>query len=46
MPDYENLFMIEEYRGKPKGIRFTNEFIDWVEKWIKKIKPPEEQSLF
>jgi hypothetical protein len=46
MPDYENLFMIEEYRGKPKGIRFTNEFIDWVEKLIKKIKPPEEQSLF
>jgi hypothetical protein len=46
MPDYKNLFMIEEYRGKPKGIRFTNEFIDWVEKWIKKIKPPEDHSLF
>ena len=25
---------------------FTNEFINWVEEWIKKIKPPEEQSLF
>ena len=46
MPDYENLFMIEKYRGKTKGIRFTNDFINWIEKWVKKIKPPEEQSLF
>ncbi|MCB0044464.1 MAG: hypothetical protein KDD92_03445 [Caldilineaceae bacterium] len=46
MPEYKNLFMIDKYRGKVTGIRFTNEFINWVEKWVKKIKPPEEQSLF
>ena len=46
MPDYQHLFMIDKYRGKVTGIRFTNEFINWVEDWIKKIRPPEEQSLF
>lgn len=46
MPEYKNLFMIDKYRGKVTGIRFTNEFINWVEKWVKKIRPPEEQSLF
>jgi len=46
MPEYKNLFMIDKYRGKVTGIRFTNDFIDWVEKWVKKIRPPEEQSLF
>lgn len=46
MPEYQNLFMIDKYRGKVTGIRFTNEFINWAEKWVKKIRPPEEQSLF
>tara|TARA_R110002049_G_scaffold164208_1_gene330263 strand:- start:210 stop:755 length:546 start_codon:yes stop_codon:yes gene_type:complete len=46
MPDYSDLFMIEKYRGKVSGIKFKNEFINWVETWVKKIKPPEEQSLF
>jgi len=46
MPDYKDYFFIEKYRGKIKGVRFTNEFINWVEKWVKQIKPPEEQSLF
>jgi len=46
MPEYKNLFMIDKYRGKVTGIRFTNDFINWVEKWVKKIRPPEEQSLF
>ncbi len=46
MPDYEYLFMIDEYRGKTKGIRFTNQFINWFEDKLKKIKPLEEQSLF
>lgn len=46
MPEYDNLFKIDKYRGKVTGIRFTNDFINWVEKWVKKIKPPEEQSLF
>jgi len=46
MPEYEHLFMVAKYRGKVTGIRFTNEFINWLEKWLKKIKTPEEQSLF
>ena len=43
---YEHMFIIEKYRGKVKGIKFNNDFINWVEKWVKEIKPPEELSLF
>lgn len=39
IPQYENLFLIDKYRGKVKGIKFNNHFINWVEKWVKKIKP-------
>ena len=46
MPEYEYLFYIDKYRGKVKGIRFTNEFINWIEKWIAKNKQPEEFDLF
>lgn len=46
MPEYSSLFMVDKYRGRVRGVKFTNDFIDWVEDWIKKIKPPEEQSLF
>jgi hypothetical protein len=46
MPDYEYLFFIDKYRGKIKGIRFRNEFINWIEAWIEKNKQPEEFDLF
>lgn len=46
MPDYEYLFYVDKYQGKIKGIKFTNEFINWVEKWIKKNKQPESLDLF
>lgn len=46
MPKYENLFIIDKYRGRVKGIKFNNDFINWVENWIKDIKPPEELSMF
>jgi hypothetical protein len=46
MPKYENLFLIDKYKGKTKGIKFNNDFINWVEKWVKEIKPPEELSIF
>lgn len=46
MPGHEHLFFIEKYRGKEKGIKFTDNFIDWVEKKIKEIKPPEQSNLF
>ncbi|MCK4493157.1 MAG: hypothetical protein KAU26_03830 [Methylococcales bacterium] len=46
MPKYENLFLIDEYRGKIKGIKFNNDFIKWVKKWVKEIKPPKELRIF
>ena len=44
--NYAHLFIIEKYRGKEKGIKFTDQFISWIEKKIKEIKPPEQSSLF
>lgn len=46
MPEYQDLFIIDKYKGKTTGIKFTNNFIDWMEDWLKKIKPQLEQSLF
>ena len=46
MPKYEELFIIDKYRGKVKGVKFNNQFINWVEKWVKDIKPPTEISMF
>jgi len=43
---YENLFIIDKYRGKIKGIKFKNEFIDWIEKHIKEDRKPQQASLF
>jgi hypothetical protein len=33
---YEELFIIDKYRGKIKGIKFKNEFISWIEKKLSK----------
>lgn len=46
VPGYEHMFIIDKYRGKVKGVKFNNEFINWVENWVKKNKPPEELSMF
>jgi hypothetical protein len=43
---YQDLFTIEKYRGKIKGIRFKNEFIDWIENELKTQSPFRQQSLF
>ena len=43
---YEHLFIVERYKGKDTGIKFTNDFVDWIEKWIKENKPPEQADLF
>jgi len=43
---YENLFIIDKYRGKTKGIKFKNEFISWIEKHIKEDRKPQQASLF
>lgn len=46
MSPYEGLFMIDSYRGKERGIKFTNEFINQLEIWMQEIKEPEVLSLF
>ena len=43
---YDHLFMIEKYQGKEKGIKFTNEFVNWIEKWIRRNRLPEQADLF
>jgi len=43
---YENLFIIDRYHGRVKGIKFKNEFIDWIEKHIKEERKPQQASLF
>lgn len=45
-PKFENLFIIEIYRGKAKGVKFKNEFIDWIEEELKKSNTGTQGSLF
>jgi hypothetical protein len=45
MPEYEKLFIVDKYRGKKSGIRFKNEFINWLEDWIKKKKSSQAEQL-
>ena len=35
---HEELFIIDKYRGKVKGIKFKNEFISWIENNLSKSK--------
>ena len=41
---YQNLFLIEKYRGKIKGIKFKNEFIDWIEQELKNQSQFKQQT--
>jgi hypothetical protein len=43
---YENLFIIDKYHGRIIGIKFKNEFIDWIKKYIKEDKKLQQASLF
>ena len=40
-----NLFIIESYRGKASGIKFNNDFIDWIEE-VSSVVETEQLSLF
>lgn len=40
----KNLFIIETYRGKASGLRFKNEFIDWLESTMG--TPAQQDALF
>ena len=42
---HEELFIIDKYRGKTKGIKFKNEFISWIEENLGKAKYTQA-SLF
>jgi hypothetical protein len=42
---HEELFIIDKYRGKIKGIKFKNEFISWIEENLSKAKYTQA-SLF
>jgi len=43
---YKDLFIIDKYGGKTKGIKFKNEFIPWIENHIDKQRKPRQTSLF
>lgn len=43
---YKDLFIIDKYRGKTKGIKFKNEFISWIKTHIKEERKPQQASLF
>jgi len=36
------LFFIDKYRGQIKGVKFKNQFIDWIEKYVKNAASPEQ----
>ncbi len=42
---HEELFIIDKYRGKTKGIKFKNEFISWIENSLNQSKYTQA-SLF
>lgn len=42
---HEELFILDKYRGKTKGIKFKNEFISWIETKLTKSKSMQA-SLF
>jgi hypothetical protein len=35
MSQYEDLFIVDRYRGRVKGIKFRNEFLGWIEGSLK-----------
>jgi hypothetical protein len=43
---YKNLFIIDKYHGKIKGIKFKSEFISWIKQHIKENRKPQQASLF
>lgn len=46
MNQYKDLFILDKYQGRIKGIKFKNEFISWIEKHIKEDRKPQQASLF
>lgn len=40
-----DLFIVESYRGKVSGVKFNNDFIDWIEE-VSSVVETEQPSLF
>ncbi len=40
-----DLFIVETYRGRVKGVKFNSKFIDWIEA-VSQTAPPQATSLF
>jgi hypothetical protein len=38
MSQYEDLFIVDRYRGRVKGIKFRSEFLGWIERSLKSDK--------
>jgi N12 class adenine-specific DNA methylase len=43
---YEDLFIVDTYQGKIKGIKFKNEFLDWIVKYIREERKAQQPTLF
>jgi hypothetical protein len=43
---YNHLIKTEKYNGKIKGVKFTLEFLDWIEEAIKELDAPKNKNLF
>jgi hypothetical protein len=46
MEDYKNLLIEDRYRGRITGVKFKNEFIEWIENKIGDIKQPVQPNMF
>jgi len=46
METYQDLFILDKYRGKVKGIKFKNEFLDWIQNELKVQSRSFQSSLF
>ena len=46
MENYKSLLMEDSYRGRITGVKFKNEFIEWIENKINDIKQPIQPNMF
>lgn len=42
---YKNLFIIDKYRGQTKGIKFSSEFLGWIERTLEQNKMVQNRLI-
>jgi len=42
----KKFFIVEMYQGKPSGLKFTNEFMQWFEEELRKVPHFEQDDMF